>query len=177
LAEERTLVFTSFTRFSGVPQAAYEKEKRGERKGRGLSAHLSFLFRLVLLVLIAIGIGSCASPAKPAKYVITYGQSNNTVHALASDGNEIWQTAIPQDSESEITDTVLGKENLYVISGGKVSAGDWYVTALHISDGATLWRTPTGVYIESVTEEGNTVYVYRMGTIDQFRVSDGNPLK
>ncbi len=133
----------------------------------------------ILLLCIACSILACSSQpsVRPAKYTISYGQGTDTVHALVSDGSEVWHTDIPQDSESEIMDVIAGKDLVYVVSAGKPSTPDSYLAALRISDGLILWQSKPGLAILSVKEQGDIVYIsrYLAKTTEKLRVSDGTP--
>jgi outer membrane protein assembly factor BamB len=133
----------------------------------------------ILILCISCNMLACSSrpTIRPAKYTISYGQGTDTVHALTSDGSEVWHTDIHQDSESEITDVIAGKDLVYVVSAGKPSTPDSYVAALRISDGKILWQSKPGLAILSLKEEGVIVYIsrYLAKTTEKLRVSDGMP--
>jgi outer membrane protein assembly factor BamB len=133
----------------------------------------------ILILFFSCSMLACSSQptVRPVKYTISYGQSMDTVRALANDGSEVWHTDIPQDSESEIIVVIAGKDLVYVVSAGKPSTPDSYVAALRISDGKILWQSKPGLAILSVKEQGDIVYIsrYLAKTTEKLRVSDGTP--
>jgi outer membrane protein assembly factor BamB len=133
----------------------------------------------ILMLFMACSVLACSSQpiVRPAKYTISYGQGTDTVHALTSDGSEVWHTDIPQDSESEITGVIAGKDLVYVVSAGKPSTTDSYAAVLRISNGKILWQSKPGLAILSLNEEGDMVYIsrYLAKTTEKLRVSDGMP--
>jgi outer membrane protein assembly factor BamB len=125
----------------------------------------------------ACGASSPAAQRQDTVYVIGASARGLSLVALgADDGALLWQTPIPQDSESGVVSVTVTPSQVYVLSGGKPSSADWSVMAVRASDGKVAWTFAAGSAVTSIQALGDTVFLASLygDGVRALRVSDGH---